>query len=119
LNGPLLNRRLMRVEFLACACAYCETTDYLSKDTPTLNQNRQLKGATMKETQNNQISPNPDKDAYHNRQLVKRLIRSYGGWFTDHINSGWQGYLLSFKFSQLSGSDHLRMLEMKKHLGWF
>jgi hypothetical protein len=32
---------------------------------------------------------------------------------------GWQGYFLSFMFSQIPGSDASRVLEMKKHLGWF
>jgi hypothetical protein len=33
--------------------------------------------------------------------------------------TGWQGYFLSFMFSQIPGSDASRVLEMKKHLGWF
>src|SRR5262249_44802402 len=37
----------------------------------------------------------------------------------DRIAQGWNGYFLSFMFSQISGSDASRLLEMKKHLGWF
>jgi hypothetical protein len=32
---------------------------------------------------------------------------------------GWHGYFLSLMFSQIPGSDASRMVEMKKHLGWF
>jgi hypothetical protein len=35
------------------------------------------------------------------------------------MNNGYHGYLLTFMFSQILGSDASRLLEMKKHLGWF
>jgi hypothetical protein len=35
------------------------------------------------------------------------------------MDHGWHGYFSSFMFSQIPGSDASRMLEMKKHLGWF
>jgi hypothetical protein len=52
-------------------------------------------------------------------QTIKGLLGSYGNWIHHHLANGWAGYLLSFKFSQLSGSNALRMHQMKKHLGWF
>ena len=56
---------------------------------------------------------------HYNLNQVKRLIRSYGDWAHFHLANGWQGYLLSFTFSQIPGSVISRMSAMKKHLAWF
>jgi hypothetical protein len=37
----------------------------------------------------------------------------------EHVAYGRNGYLLSFMFDQIQGSNCGRMAEMKKHLGWF
>jgi hypothetical protein len=37
----------------------------------------------------------------------------------EQMDRGWHGYFLSFMFSHIPGSDASRLLEMKKHLGWF
>ena len=47
------------------------------------------------------------------------LIQAYGQWVHDYTAYGWRGYLLSFMFCQIKESDEKRMLEMRKHLGWF
>jgi hypothetical protein len=40
-------------------------------------------------------------------------------WVHEHMADGWHGYLLSFTFCQISGSDNSRKLQMKTHFGWF
>jgi hypothetical protein len=49
----------------------------------------------------------------------RQLIQAYGDFIHNYIAYGWHGYLLSFMFSQIPGSDQAKMDEMKKHLGWF
>jgi hypothetical protein len=58
-------------------------------------------------------------DAFYKTHHTQQLLQAYGQWVHDHIAYGWHGYLLSFMFSQIQGPDDERMLEMKKHLGWF
>ena len=58
-------------------------------------------------------------DNFNNNTGVRRLLESYGQWVHDDMACGWHGYFLSFMFSQIPGSDASRMLEMRKHLGWF
>jgi hypothetical protein len=59
------------------------------------------------------------KDTFYCNNWVQKLLESYGQWVHDHMTYGWHGYFLSFMFSQIPGSDASRILEMKKHLGWF
>jgi hypothetical protein len=66
-----------------------------------------------------EIQKNGKMDIFCNDTGVKTLLQSYGQWVHDHMACGWQGYFLSFMFSQIPGSDASRLLEMKKHLGWF
>jgi hypothetical protein len=56
---------------------------------------------------------------FYNNHHVQQLLQVYGQWVHDHMAYGWHGYLLSFMFCQIQGSDDERMEEMKKHLGWF
>jgi hypothetical protein len=58
-------------------------------------------------------------DTFYNNHQVQRLLQAYGNWVHDYMAYGFHGYLLTFMFSQIPGSDTSRMLEMKKHLGWF
>jgi hypothetical protein len=58
-------------------------------------------------------------DIFCNNTKIKTLLQSCGQWVHDHMACGWHGYFLSFMFSQIPGSDASRLLEMKKHLGWF
>jgi len=71
-------------------------------------------------------------DTLYNNQHVQQLLQAYGQWVHDHMAYGWHGYLLSFMFCHLSGSDVSQMLGhlpgsdvskrleiMRKHLGWF
>jgi hypothetical protein len=62
---------------------------------------------------------NTEMDTYYNNYQVQRLLQAYGNWVRDYMDYGWQGYFLSFMFSQIPSSDASRMPEMKKHLGWF
>jgi hypothetical protein len=48
------------------------------------------------------------------------LLQTYESWIRDHLANGYhQGYLLTFAFSPIQGSDQTRILQMKKRLGWF
>jgi hypothetical protein len=58
-------------------------------------------------------------DTSYNNYRVPNLLQGYGQWVADHMTYGYHGYLLTFMFSQIPGSDASRMLEMKKQLGWF
>jgi hypothetical protein len=58
-------------------------------------------------------------DTYYNNYQVQRLLHGYGKCVHDYMDQGWHGYFLTFMFSQIPGSDASRLLEMKKHLGWF
>jgi hypothetical protein len=58
-------------------------------------------------------------DTSYNNYRVQHLLQGYGQWVAEHMDSGYHGYLLTFMFSHILGSDASRMLEMKKHLGWF
>jgi hypothetical protein len=58
-------------------------------------------------------------DTPYNNYRKHSLLQAYGLWVADHMAHGYRGYLLTFMFSQIPGSDASRMLEMKKHLGWF
>ena len=62
---------------------------------------------------------NGSMDTLYNNHHVQRLLQAYGQWVHDHMAYGWHGYLLSFMFCQIKESDEKRMLEMRKHLGWF
>jgi hypothetical protein len=62
---------------------------------------------------------NRTTDAFYDNYQVQRLLQAYGQWVHDHMDHGGHGYFLSFMFSQIPGSDVSRILEMKKHLGWF
>ena len=53
---------------------------------------------------------------HHN---IQRLLHEYGDFVNTQISHGMHGYFLSFMFRHIPGSDNSRMLEMKKHLGWF
>jgi hypothetical protein len=57
-------------------------------------------------------------DTSYNNYQVHSLLEGYGQWVTDQMAHGYHGYLLTFMFSQIPGSDASRMLQMKKHLGW-
>jgi hypothetical protein len=52
-------------------------------------------------------------------QNTQQLIQAYGQWVHDHMAYGYHGYLLTFMFSPIPGSDQTRILEMKKRLSWF
>jgi hypothetical protein len=58
-------------------------------------------------------------DTSYNSYRVQSLLQGYGHWVADHMDYGYNGYLLTFMFSQIPGSDASRMLEMKKQLCWF
>jgi hypothetical protein len=58
-------------------------------------------------------------DTFNNSHHANMLLQSYGQWIHAHMAYGWNGYLFSFMFDQIQGSDHGRMEEMKKQLGWF
>jgi len=58
-------------------------------------------------------------NTFDNSHHANVLLHSYGQWINEHMAYGWNGYLFSFMFDQLQGSDHGRMQEMKKQLGWF
>ena len=58
-------------------------------------------------------------DTFYNSHHVQQLLQAYGTWVHDYMAYPWHGYFLTFMFSQIPGSDASRMLEMKKHLGWF
>src|SRR5580698_2410044 len=58
-------------------------------------------------------------DTPYNNYRKHSLLQAYGLWVADHMAHGYRGYLLTFMFSQIPGSDASRMLEMRKHLGWF
>ena len=62
---------------------------------------------------------NGTTDTFCETNQVQQLLQSYGQWVRDHMAYGWHGYLLTFMFSQIPGSDASRMLERKKYLGWF
>src|SRR5262249_46189001 len=50
---------------------------------------------------------------------ISNLLRAYGQWVHDDLDNGFHGYLLSFTFDQIQGSDQTRLLEMKRQLGLF
>ena len=71
-------------------------------------------------------------DTLYNNHHVQQLLQAYGRWVHDHLVHGWHGYLLSFMFYHLSGSDVSQILGqlpgsdvskrleiIKKHLSWF
>src|SRR5208282_5579368 len=58
-------------------------------------------------------------NTFNNSHHAQLLLNSYGQWFHEHMAYGWNGYLFTFMFGQIQGSDENRMLEMKKQLGWF
>jgi hypothetical protein len=64
-------------------------------------------------------SQNYSMDTFNNSHHANMLLQSYGQWIHEHMAHRWNGYLFSFMFDQLQGSDHGRMEEMKKQLGWF
>jgi len=50
---------------------------------------------------------------------INKLLRAYGEWVHGHMDDGFHGYLLTFMFDQIQGSDQARALEMKKQLTHF
>jgi hypothetical protein len=62
---------------------------------------------------------NNSMDTFYYNHRIQPLLQAYGQLVHDHMAHGWHGYLLSFMFCQIPGSDVSKMLEMKTHLGWF
>ena len=58
-------------------------------------------------------------EPYQHRQLKESLLHSYGDWVYSHTTNGWKSHLLTFKFSQIPGSNASKLSEMKKSLTWF
>jgi hypothetical protein len=58
-------------------------------------------------------------DTLYNNYRIQQLLQAYGQWVHDQMGHGWQGYLLSFMFSQIQDLNTPRMEIMKNHLGWF
>jgi hypothetical protein len=55
----------------------------------------------------------------YNEHKVQQLLNSYGKLIDSHIAYGCTGYLFTFMFDQIPGSDSSRLSEMKKQLTWF
>jgi len=53
----------------------------------------------------------------YNEHNVQQLLHSYGKWIDSHIAYGCTGYLFTFMFEQIPGSDRSRLSEMQ--LTWF
>ena len=48
---------------------------------------------------------NRPMDSFYCNHHVQQLLQAHGQWVHNHIAYGWRGYLLSFMFCQIPGSE--------------
>jgi hypothetical protein len=46
----------------------------------------------------------------------QEILQGYGAWIREHMNSGWDGYLVTFIFDHISGSSQEKIRVMHKEI---
>jgi len=46
----------------------------------------------------------------------KEIVLGYGAWIKEHMNSGWDGYLMTLMFEHISGSCQEKIRQMHKEI---
>jgi hypothetical protein len=53
------------------------------------------------------------------KSLPTEIVQAYGGWIQEHLNLGWDGYLVTFMFRNISGSNEFKIQQMHKEITRF
>jgi tRNA(Leu) C34 or U34 (ribose-2'-O)-methylase TrmL len=53
------------------------------------------------------------------KPLPTEIVQAYGGWIQEHLNLGWDGYLVTFMFPNISGSNEVKIQQMHKEITRF
>jgi hypothetical protein len=48
--------------------------------------------------------------------LPTEIVQAYGGWIQEHLELGWNGYLVTFMFRNISGSNEVRIQQMHREI---
>jgi hypothetical protein len=46
----------------------------------------------------------------------KEILQGYGAWIREHVNSGWDGYLMTLMFEHISGSSQEKLRVMHREI---
>jgi hypothetical protein len=116
-DRPLLNQPFDAIGIRSIVCV-----------TDMVTEAKQMSSVTDMVMETKQMNTYYDQDitkatkqmnTTYDQQQIPHLLQCYADWVSHYIDNGWQGYLLTFMFCQLPGSDASRMLTMRKHLNWF
>jgi tRNA(Leu) C34 or U34 (ribose-2'-O)-methylase TrmL len=55
----------------------------------------------------------------HQHSLPTEIVHAYGKWIQDHIDLGWDGYLITFMFRNISGSADAKVQQMHREIAKF
>jgi hypothetical protein len=55
----------------------------------------------------------------HQRSLPTEIVQAYGQWIQEHLDLGWDGYLITFMFSHVSGSKDVKIQQMHREIAKF
>jgi hypothetical protein len=53
------------------------------------------------------------------KPLPTEIVQAYGGWIQEHLNLGWDAYLVTFMFQNISGSNEVKIQQMRKEITRF
>jgi tRNA(Leu) C34 or U34 (ribose-2'-O)-methylase TrmL len=53
------------------------------------------------------------------KPLPTEIVQAYGGWIQEHLNLGWDAYLVTFMFQNISGSNEVKIQQMHKEITRF
>ena len=59
-----------------------------------------------------QLSSTPISNSSYSstpKSLPTEIVQAYGGWIQQHLNLGWDGYLVTFMFRNISGSNEVKI----------
>jgi hypothetical protein len=53
------------------------------------------------------------------KSLPTEIVQAYGGWIQQQLELGWDGYLVTFMFRNISGSNEFKIQQMHKEITRF
>jgi hypothetical protein len=69
-----------------------------------------------------QLSSTPSSNNSYSstpKSLPTEIVQAYGGWIQEYLNLGWDGYLVTFMFRNISGSNEFKIQQMHKEITRF
>ncbi len=53
------------------------------------------------------------------KSLPTEIVQAYGGWIQEQLDLGWDAYLVTFMFRNISGSNEVKIQQMHKEITGF